>query len=151
MAKKTGWLEKWEKGKLLSMVEVAYRRVGVKKTPRRKIFDPDTVSHKDDLYYVLDKKVKLGHLCLTGPSVFANKELVEVELRVVDHDARLRLLGKVLKVTTFLEMNQPVFRADVHFSAVSKVDFDHLVALEDRRKKRAASGKGKTKVTFKRK
>ncbi|HXV74540.1 MAG TPA: hypothetical protein VD713_07405 [Sphingomonadales bacterium] len=151
MTKKTGWLEKWEKGRVLSMVEVAYRRVGVKKTPRRKIFDPDTVSHKDDLYYILDKKVKLGHLCLTGPSVFTNKELVEVELRVAEHDARLRLLGKILKVTTFMEMNQPVFRGDVHFSAVSKTDFDRLVALEDRRKRMAAAQPKKAKVTFKRK
>ncbi len=160
MSRKTGWLEKWHKGRMLSMVEAAYRRVGVKKTPRKKIFKP-AVTHNADLYYVLDKKVNLGNLALTGDSVFSPKELVEVELKVSQYQITLRLLGKILKVTTFVELKRPVFRGEIHFAAVNKEDFDRLATLDDQRRQQeaemarrrgeaVAGQKENLKVTFKR-
>jgi len=159
MSRRSGWLEKWSKGRMVSMVEASYRRVGVKKTPRKKLFKKEVVAPNEDLYYILDKKVRLGELSLTGGSVFSPKELVEVELQVSQYQVRMRLLGKILKVTTFVELKRPVFRGEIHFSAVNKEDFDHLVALDDERKKREAewATRGQSsplkethKVTFKR-
>ncbi|MGH7738916.1 MAG: hypothetical protein ACREL1_02100, partial [bacterium] len=86
-------------------------------------------------YFVLDKKVHLGNLCLTGESVFGKNELLEVELPVPQFATRLRILGKALETTTFLEHKRVIFRARVHFSAVHKEDFMRLAALEERRLK----------------
>lgn len=158
MSQKTGWLEKWQDGRILSMVEVQYHRVHVKKTPRKKTAASKPSSHRDEsLYYVLDKKVSLGELTLTGNSVFSNRELVEVALPLAQYKSQLRLLGKVMSVTTFIEMKRVVFRAKVHFAAVSKEDFDRLVALESRKPKIASSAGNpsreknpKFRMTFKR-
>jgi hypothetical protein len=158
VSQKTGWLEKWHDGRILSMVEVQYHRVHVKKTPRKKAAASTQPSHRDEsLYYVLDKKVSLGELTLTGNSVFSNRELVEVALPLAQHRSQLRLLGKVMSVTTFIEMKRVVFRAKVHFAAVSKEDFDRLAALEARKSKMTPpSGNpsreknSKLRMTFKR-
>lgn len=136
MSQKTGWLEKWQDGRILSMVEVKYHRVQVRKTPRKKAPAAHARAHRDEsLYYVLDKKVSLGELTLTGDSVFSNKEIVEVALPLSQYRAQLRLLGKVKGVTTFIEMKRVVFRAQVQFAAVSKEDFDRLVVLESKKPK----------------
>jgi hypothetical protein len=163
VAQKTGWLEKWQKGRVLSILEVQFHRVQVKKTPRKKVAKKNEPAHRDtNLYYVLDKKVSLGQLSLTGNSVFAPKEIVEVELPVnkTKYQTRLRLLGKITKTTSFMELKRIVFRGDIQFAAVNKEDFDLLLELEDRRIKEEAqrtpqfkSPAGKNsglKVTFKR-
>ena len=153
-----GWLEKWQDGRILSMVEVQYHRVRVKKTPRKKAASSKPPAYRDEsLYYVLDKKISLGELSLTGNSVFADKELVEVGLPLSKYGMQLRLLGKVKRITTFVEMKRVVFRAEVQFAAVNKDDFDRLVALEARAAKAAPSGQRpdrpsnpKLRMTFKR-
>lgn len=165
MRQKTGWLEKWDKGRVASMVEVKYHRAGVKKTKKKKGSKIALPSGPDaELYYMLDKKASMGKLSLTGNSVFEKNEIVVVELYVVRYGCRLRLLGKIEKTTTFMELQRVVFRGDIHFAAVSKDDFDHLLALEDQRVKEeakyaqpAASSAGasqnsnqRLKITFKR-
>lgn len=165
MRQKTGWLEKWDKGRVASMVEVKYHRAGVKKTTKKKGSKIALPTGKDsELYYMLDKKTTMGKLSLTGNSVFDKNEIVVVELYVVRYGTRLRLLGKIEKTTTFMELQRVVFRGDIHFAAVSKEDFDHLLALEDQRIKEeskytqpAASASSssqnsnqKLKITFKR-
>jgi hypothetical protein len=141
VAQKTGWLEKYNKGRVVSMVEVKYDRVKVKKTPRKKkgqAHPPGT--HRDEsLYYVLDKGTNYGELFLTGGSVFSKNEIVEVELFVARHQARLRLLAKVKKTETFMELKRPLFRGDLHFAAINKQDFETLRALEDQRLKEEAA------------
>ena len=140
MSEKTGWLEKFNKGRVVSMVEVKYHRVKVKKTPRKKKGQPAPVSHRDEsLYYVLDKNTSYGELSLTGNSVFSPGEIIELELFVTRHQAKLRLLAKIKKVETFMELKRPLFRGDVHFAAVSKQDFQNLRALEDRRLREEAA------------
>src|SRR5580692_6218368 len=141
VAQKTGWLEKYNKGRVVSMVEVKYDRVKVKKTPRPKKGQPRPPStHRDEsLYYVLDKRTSYGELFLTGGSVFSKNEIVELELFVARHKARLRLLAKVKKMETFMELKRPLFRGDLHFAAVNKQDFETLRALEDQRLREEAS------------
>jgi hypothetical protein len=162
---KTGWLEKWQNGRLLSMVEVQYGKARIRKTPRKKVFKSKAASYKEtELYYVLDKNVNLGQLALTGETAFSEKEFFEVGLYVIQYQTQLRLLGKITRVTTFMELKTVLFRGDIHFSAVNKEDFDRLIALDDQRKKEEAArtsqvktGKkghtkdgGKIKITFKR-
>jgi hypothetical protein len=159
VASKTGWLEKWNRGMVLSILEVQYHRVKVKKGPKKK--GAGTHSFRDsELYYVLDKKIDLGELTLTGNSVFAKNEIVEVELPVTKHKTRLRLLGKIYKTTTFMEMQRVVFRGHLQFAAVNKQDFDLLVSLENTKPKapsfkspakRSPDNKSGLKITFKRK
>ena len=157
MASKTGWLEKWHKGRVASIAEVQYHRVKVAKTPRKKKgLPPSPAQRHTDLYYMLDKKIKLGQLSLTGGSVFTQKEVVEVELPMTRYRTRFRLLGKITKSSTFMEFKRVVFRGEVDFVAVNKEDFDHLAALEDRRRREEApapsapASKSHLKVTFKR-
>jgi hypothetical protein len=164
MAPKTGWLEKYNKGRVVSMVEVKYDRVKVKKTPRKKKGQPSPPStHRDEsLYYVLDKNTNYGELFLTGGSVFSKNEIVELELFVARHKARLRLLAKVKKTETFMELRRPLFRGDLHFAAVNKQDFETIRALEDQRLREepakpsiqkgphAVPPKNSMKLTFKR-
>ena len=135
VAQKTGWLEKYNNGRVVSMVEVKYDRVKVKKTPRKKKGQPHPPStHRDEsLYYVLDKSTNYGEMFLTGGSVFSKNEIVELELFVARHNSRLRLLAKVKKTETFMELKRPLFRGDLHFAAVNKQDFETIRALEDRR------------------
>ena len=135
MSQKTGWLEKYNKGRVVSMVEVKYDRVKVKKTPRKKKGQPRPPSNYRDenLYYVLDKNANYGELFLTAGSVFSKNEIVELELFVAKHQAKLRLLAKVKKTETFMELRRPLFRGDLHFAAVNKHDFETLRALEDQR------------------
>src|SRR5581483_1301249 len=106
VSEKTGWLEKFNKGRVVSMVEVKYHRVKIKKTARKKKGQarPSTTHRDESLYYVLDKKTSYGELSLTGSSVFSPSEIVELELFVVRHQAKLRLLAKVKKVETFMEL-----------------------------------------------
>ncbi len=146
------------------MVEVKYDRVKVKKTPRKKKGQPRPPSNYRDenLYYVLDKKTNYGEMCLTGGSVFSRNEIVELELFVARHQARLRLLAKVKKTETFMELKRPLFRGDLHFAAVNKKDFDTVRALEDQRLREEAAkppiqkqgnappSKNSLKMTFKR-
>lgn len=161
MAEKTGWLEKWHQGMVVSILEVQYNRVKVKKTPRKQKGGHQSSSYRDEaLYYMLDKKVNLGDLSLTGNSVFGKNELVEVALPVTKFNTRLRLLGKIPKVTTFMEMKRVVFRGHVKFAAVNKEDFDKVSAMEKRgvaptRKtskemaQKRKGGQGHLKITFK--
>jgi hypothetical protein len=162
MAEKTGWLEKWHQGRVISILEVQYHRVKVKKTPRKQKGGHQSSNHRDEsLYYMLDKKVDMGELSLTGNSVFGKNELVEVALPVTKFNTKLRLLGRIPRVTTFMEMKRVVFRGHVKFAAVNKQDFDAVVSMEKRgvaptRKtsKEMAShkqpgGKNHLKITFK--
>ena len=133
MAEKTGWLEKWHKGSVVSILEVKYHRVKVKKGPKKKGKTTKAHTFRDsELYYMLDKKVNLGQLTLTGNSVFSKNEIVEVELPLTKYNTRMRLLGKILKTTTFMELKRVVFRGDVHFAAVNKEDFDLVVSMEQK-------------------
>lgn len=164
MSQKVGWLERWYKGHVASILEVQYHRVRVKKTPRKKGAKAAATSYRDsELYYVLDKKIDLGKLSLTGNSVFAQKEVVEVELPVAKNKyyAQLRLLGKITRITTFMELKRIVFRGEVHFAAVNKEDFDQLLAQQNARikeessetnfnQKRSQQNEGRLKLTFKR-
>lgn len=146
------------------MVEVKYDRVKVKKTPRKKKGQPRPPStHRDEsLYYVLDKNTNYGEMFLTGGSVFSKNEIVELELFVARHKVRLRLLAKVKKIETFMELKRSLFRGDLHFAAVNKQDFETLRALEDQRLREEAArpqfqkqengspAKNSMKITFKR-
>jgi len=100
-------------------------------------------------------------LTLTGNSVFSKNEVVEVELPLTKYKTRMRLLGKVLKTTTFMELKRVVFRGDIQFAAVNKEDFDIAVAMENQAKasapkfnapapRSAPQKDDKLKVTFKR-
>ncbi len=111
VSQKTGWLEKYNKGRVVSMVEVKYDRVKVKKTPRKKKGQPRPPSNYRDenLYYVLDKNTNYGELFLTAGSVFSKNEIVELELFVAKHQAKLRLLAKVKKTETFMETPKAPF------------------------------------------
>ncbi len=135
MSERTGWLEKWHEGRVVSIVEVKYHRVQVKKTRRKKAGGPRPAERHAEHYYVLDKKVHLGQLTLTGNSVFGKHELLEVGLPVPQFQTQLRLLGKAVETTTFLEHKRVVFRAQVHFSGVNKEDFKRLAALAQSRLK----------------
>ncbi len=125
------------------MVEVRYHRVKIKKTPRKKKKAPvqDSSYRDESLYYVLDKKVNYGEMCLTANSVFASKEFIELDLFVPRHQAKLRLLAKVLKLETFTELKRPMFRGDLKFSAVNKYDFEKIKALEEERLQKEAAFK----------
>jgi hypothetical protein len=135
VSERTGWLEKFNKGRVVSMVEVKYHRVKVKKTARKKKkqASPDS-SHRDEsLYYVLDKNTSYGEMFLTANSVFSKNEIVELELFVARHRAKLRLLAKVKKMETFHELKRPLFRGDLQFAAVNKYDFENIRSLEEQR------------------
>lgn len=147
------------------MVSVLYGKARLKKTPRKKVFKAKAPTLKDmELYYMLDKKVNLGQLALTGETVFSENEYFEVGLQVAQYRTQLRLLGKILKVTTFMELKRVLFRGMIHFAAVNKEDFDRLAALADQRakaeaarapmpkvEKSAPQGKNQNlKITFKR-
>lgn len=135
VSEKTGWLEKYNKGRVVSMVEVKYHRVKVKKTPRKKKNQPPpNGSHRDEsLYYVLDKNTSYGEMYLTANSVFSRNEIVELELFVARHRAKLRILAKVKKMETFHELKRPLFRGDLQFAAVNKHDFENIRSLEEQR------------------
>lgn len=161
MSQKTGWLEKWNNGLVASILEVQFHRVKIKKTSKKKTSKANVASFRDSaLYYVLDKKVNLGKLTLTGNSVFSQKEIVEVALPVPKSTERIRLLGKIIQVTTFMELKRVVFRGHVQFVAANKEDFDRLVAQQSQRAalppqpslgpKRSPVQSGGLKTTFKR-
>ena len=116
----------------MSIQEVQYHRVGVKKTPRKKS-GKIPVPGDPSLYYVLNRNVSLGQLSLTGNSVFTKNEMVEVEFQVYKLNTRLRLLGKITKTQTFVELKRVVFRGDILFKAVNKVDYDRLLDLDRQR------------------
>lgn len=137
MSEKTGWLEKHNKGRLVSMVEVKYHRVKIRKTARKKKGQPPPTSsggYRDEsLYYVLDKGTNYGEMQLTAGSVFSKNEIIELELFVSRHKAKLRLLAKVKKTETFHELKRPLFRGDLQFAAVNKHDFENIKSLEEQR------------------
>ncbi|HVZ79349.1 MAG TPA: hypothetical protein VHE12_00960 [bacterium] len=141
MSSKTGWLEKYKDGRVISMVEVKYHRVKLKKTARRKKGQaPPARNHRDEsLYYVLDKKVSYGELSLTASSVFTQNEIIELELFVARHQAKLRVLARARDTQTFMELRRPMFRAQVHFAAVNKHDFENVKALEEQRLREEAA------------
>jgi hypothetical protein len=144
VSEKTGWLEKYNNGRVVSMVEVKYHRVKVKKTARKKKGQPPPdPSHRDEsLYYVLDKNTSYGEMHLTASSVFSKNEIIELQLFVVRHKARLRLLAKVKKTETFHEHKRPLFRGDLQFAAVNKYDFENIKSLEEQRLREEAAFRG---------
>jgi hypothetical protein len=142
------------------MVQVLYRRIKVKKTPRKSKLKPNApAKHGEDLFYVLDKKINFGHLELTGESVFATGEIIEVEFQVAHFNTRMRLLAKILKTVTFLELKRVLFRGELKFAAVNKEDYDRILVMETERLQKAQpahSGpkptqdkKGTLKLSFK--
>jgi hypothetical protein len=157
---KTGWVEKHQNGRITSMVQVFYRRIKPKKTPRKNKSGFSDLSKKgQDLYYILDKKINFGHLELTGDSVFAMGEILEVEFQVAHFNTRLRLLAKILKTITFMELKRVLFRGELKFAAVSKEDYERIMVLETERLQKAPAPhpgpkgaqdkKGTLKLTFK--
>jgi hypothetical protein len=140
LAPRTGWLEKWHNGRVLSMVSVQFGKAKLKKTPRKKVFKAQAHSMKDsELYYVLDKRINMGQLSLTGETIFAEKEFYEVMLQVAQFRTHLRLLGKITSVSSFMELKRVLFRAKIQFSAVNKEDFDRLAALAEQVAQEAAA------------
>ena len=135
MNEKTGWLEKYSKGRVVSMVEVKYHRVKLKKTARKKKGQPppDSSQRDESLYYVLAKNTSYGEMYLTGNSVFGKNEYVELELFVARYRVKLRLLAKVIKTETFQELRRTLFRGDLQFAAVNKYDFENIKALDEQR------------------
>jgi len=135
MSQFKGWLERRQGTRVVSMVEVSFYRVSIKKIPRQKdskIRVP--TKNSSDSYYILDKKVNLGELSLSGNMVFSKNDLLVVQLRVAPFGMPLRLLGKMSNTTSFVEYKRVVFQGDVHFSAVNKEDFDKLIEMDDRRR-----------------
>ena len=135
VSEKTGWLEKQNNGRVVSMVEVKYNRVKVKKTARKKKGQPvkDSNYRDESLYYVLAKNTSYGEMYLTSGSVFSKNEIIELELFVARHRAKLRLLAKVKRIETFHELKRPLFRGDLQFAAVNKYDFENIRSLEEQR------------------
>ncbi|HJT24598.1 MAG TPA: hypothetical protein VJ873_08470 [bacterium] len=135
MSERTGWLEKQNNGRVVSMVEVKYHRVKIKKTSRKNGKNPvPNSSYRDEsLYYVLAKNTSYGEMYLTAGSVFSKNEIIELELFVARYRAKLRLLAKVKKTETFHELKRPLFRGDLQFAAVNKYDFENIKALEEQR------------------
>ncbi len=147
------------------MVEVKYHRVKIKKTPRRKGAPANEPTPKNmDLYYVLDKNVPLNGMFLTGTSVFSKNEIVEIQFYVSKYQTHLRMLAKIKRLETFVELNRPLFRGDLQFAAVSKEDYERLRVLDAQRQKAEAEraqgaaapagqgspGKNSLRLTFKR-
>ncbi len=134
MAQKTGWLEKYGKGMIQSMVEVKYQRVKPKKTPRKKAWKSGGSELPNaELYYVLNKNASYGDLFLTGDSIFAKNEIIELEMFAARHRTHFRVLAKIRKVESFIELKRVLFRGEVHFAAINKKDFERLQALEAKR------------------
>jgi hypothetical protein len=135
MSQFTGWLEKRNGERVLSMLEVLFHRVVIKKIPRQKgskIRIPTKKS--DEAYYILDKKINLGDLSLIGNMVFAKNDIVVVQFQMAQFRMPMRLLGKITKTTSFVEYKRVVFQGNIHFSAVHKGDFDRLLELDDQRR-----------------
>lgn len=119
------------------MVQVFYNRIKVKKTPRKsKQKQAAPGKHDESLYYMLDKKINFGHLELTGDSVFSAGEIIEIEFQVAHFNARLRMLAKVLKTVSFMELKRVLFRGELKFAAVNKEDYDRILTLETERLQR---------------
>ncbi len=134
MAQKSGWLEKYGKGMMQSMVEVKYQRVKPKKTPRKKSWKSGGFDLPNaDLYYVLNKNSSYGDLHLTGDSIFSKNEIIEIEMFAAKHRTTFRVLSKIKKVESFMELKRVLFRGEVHFAAINKKDFERLQALEAKR------------------
>jgi hypothetical protein len=139
------------------MVQVFYRKIKVKKTPKKSKFNPNAAAKlNEDLYYVLDKKINFGHLELTGESLFSTGEILEVEFQVAHFNTPLRLLAKILKTQTFMELKRVLFRGELKFAAVNKEDYDRILTLETERLRglqaspnRSVQPKGTLKLTFK--
>ncbi len=142
------------------MVQVYYRRIKPKKTPRKSKSKTNAPAKPgQDLYYVLDKKINFGHLELTGDSVFATGEILEVEFQVANFNTRMRLLAKILKTVTFFELKRVLFRGELKFAAVNKEDYERIMVLETERLQKLQSApvankqtqdkKGTLKLTFK--
>ena len=135
MSQFTGWLEKRNGTRVLSIQEVLFHRVMIKKIPRQKGSKIRIPTQKsDEAYYILDKKVNLGDLSLMGNMVFAKNDIVVVQLQLSHFKVPMRLLGKMTKTTSFVEYKRVVFQGDIHFSAVHKGDFDRLLVLDDQRR-----------------
>ena len=117
------------------MVQVLYRRIKVKKVPKKKRFNlkEATFAPDLDLYYMLNKKLNFGELELSGDSVFNKGEILEVEFQVANFNTRLRMLAKIDKISTFSELKRVLWRGKVQFSAVSKEDYDRLLDLDAKR------------------
>ena len=131
MKAKTGWVEKHNNGRLISMVQVFYDRIKVKKTPRKNKKNPaPPAKHDESLYYMLDKKINFGQLELTGDSVFSAGEIIEIQFQVAHFNTKLRMLAKVLKTVSFIELKRVLFRGELKFAAVNKEDYDRIMALE---------------------
>ncbi len=144
-----------------SIVEVKFHRVKLKKTPRKKIFNKAAEATSDEsLYFVIDKKVTYGELYLTAENVFTNKEIVELHMFSARHKTKMRVLARIGRTETFLELKRPMFRAEVQFAAVNKEDFLRMQVLEKQRLAEEAksghsgqdpSNRPKMTLTFKRK
>ena len=135
MSQFKGWLEKRNGERVLSIQEVLFHRVLIKKIPRQKGSKIRIPTQKsDEAYYILEKKVNLGNLSLTGNMVFAKNDILVVQIQLTQFRMPMRLLGKMTKTTSFVEYKRVVFQGDIHFSAVHKGDFDRLLELDDQRR-----------------
>jgi len=152
-----GWLEKRQGDRVVSLTEVSFHRVGIRKIPRQKgskIRVP--VKATDEAYYVLDKRVKLGDYTLSGNAVFTTNEQVVVQLNVSQFQIPLRLFGKLTRVSSFVEYKRLVYQGHIQFQAVHKSDFERLIALDEaRRQQQSVRYKvmppGQGKLTFNKK
>jgi hypothetical protein len=114
---------------------VLFYKVRIKKIPRQKDSKIRVPTQKsDEAYYILEKKVNLGDYGLSGDTVFNQNDVVVVQLQLPQFWVPLRLLAKITHTTSFMEYKRVVFQGDLHFSAVHKGDFDHLLELDDRRR-----------------
>ena len=129
------------------MVQVLYRRIKVKKIAKKKRFNlkEATFAPDLDLYYMLNKRLNFGELELSGDSVFNKGEIIEIEFQVANFNTRLRMLAKIDKITTFTELKRVLWRGKIHFSAVSKEDYDRLLELDAKRVQEEAQFREKLK------
>ena len=135
MSQQRGWLEKHKSGRIVSVQEVLFYKVKVKKIPRQKDSKVRIPTQKsDEAYYILDKNINLGDYGLSGNLVFSLNDIVVVQLKLPQFWIPLRLLAKITRASHFVEYKRMVFHGDLHFSAVHKGDFDRLIELDDRRR-----------------
>ncbi len=132
---KTGWIEKFNSGRVEATLKAEFRLLNpseAKKLFTHESYGQTTVNHlpqlseKSPLYRAITKDIFMSHLVLLSQSPLSPGDRLEVVLHLSQYQVPLRILAEAGQVETTLEMGRNLFHGGLQVLAIHQKDVESL-------------------------
>jgi hypothetical protein len=132
---KTGWIEKFESGRVEATLKIEFRML--EGAEAKRLFSQDsygetTATHipqlsvRSSLYRAIGKDIFYSRLVLLAQSPLSKGDKLEGVLYLSQYQRPLRLLAEVGEVETTVEMGRQFFHGNLLVLSVHKADIERL-------------------------